>query len=649
MDKNNLGIIKDMAKLFSATILSGLFFTGCVDMDLTPKNQPSEGEVWADATMAEQTDTGLYNGLNHLYNDNYNMWFDCFSAVMDRDANWRNFGMLFGNQTTSGDGPSWIWHDNYKFIIRCNDVIANMPDVVGLPEAKKARLIAEAKFLRSYWYYELNLLFGGVPYYTEPIKNIEEAKGSRLSMTDLWNELIKDLTDCINEPNLPDKYNSGDNDYGHITKGAAYALRGKIYLWLENWGAAEADFKKVGDCGDRKFTCGAIAYKMLFKEVNEQCDEMIFSVQCIEEDGYWNSKNRGFGNRCTYGSMWNNYLVNPDFVDTYECADGSKFDWSKIIPEYYKLTVNERRVFFLRDNLTESEIANAKEQGANMDYYLPSGNEARIRKAYEQRDPRLEMSVITPYATYLGGDGGADNYFTNRYPFRSQWIETQNADGTITREASDLRTDTQAMFYYLNRKFVTEGVGEACGKEVCHTASFFIGEAGIFMVGGGVGDIDVFVGHVQVAAENHRLFGGQFCHVFFHSFFPGHAVGKACQSPLAVGGIAAEKVVASEVGGNEPSFLVVFFYTQTVGDGEGLFFCEDGGTAVAFLYGAVPVLVISRQVQLDLVGLQFGFLQAEAVCIQGIESVHKAFFYAGPKSVYVPGNIFQCFHGSLLI
>ena len=102
MDKNNLGIIKDMAKLFSATILSGLFFTGCVDMDLTPKNQPSEGEVWADATMAEQTVTGLYNGLNHLYNDNYNMWFDCFSAVMDRDANWRNFGMLFGNQTTSG-------------------------------------------------------------------------------------------------------------------------------------------------------------------------------------------------------------------------------------------------------------------------------------------------------------------------------------------------------------------------------------------------------------------------------------------------------------------------------------------------------------------------------------------------------------------
>ena len=30
-------------------------------------------------------------------------------------------------------------------------------------------------------------------------------------------------------------------------------------------------------------------------------------------------------------------------------------------------------------------------------YYLNSGNEARIRKAYENRDPRLEQAVITPY------------------------------------------------------------------------------------------------------------------------------------------------------------------------------------------------------------------------------------------------------------
>ena len=464
MNKNKFRIMKKTTKLFSITVLSGLLLAGCVDMDLPPKNQPSEGEVWSDATMAQQTVTGLYNGLNHLYDDGYNMWFDCFSSIMDRDANWSNFGMLYGRQTTSGDGPGWIWHDNYQFIIRANDVIANLPNVEGISDANKARLVAESLVLRSYWYYQLNMLFGGVPYYTDPIKDIDEAKGSRLTTEEIWERILEDLTACINEPNLPEKYESGEANYGHVTKGVAYALRGKIYLWMENWSAAEADFKKVGEFGYKLFTGGDNAYKMLFKEVNEQCDEMIFSIQCIEEDGYWNAKNRSYGNRCTYGSSWNNYVVNPDFADTYEFADGSKFNWDEIIPDYSKLSLLERRVFFLRDNLTANEIASAKEQGANMDYYLPNGNEARIRKAYDNRDPRMEMSIITPYATYLGGDGGADNYFTSRYPFRSQWKETTNPDGTITREPYDVRTDTQALFYYLNRKFVAEGTSEGSQK-----------------------------------------------------------------------------------------------------------------------------------------------------------------------------------------
>lgn len=460
MKKNKFQNINNTVKLFLATVFSGLLLNGCVEMNLTPKNQPSEGEVWNDATMAEQTVTGVYSGLQALISDSYNMWFDCFASVMDRDANWRNFGMLFGWQTTSGDGANWIWHDNYKYIIRANDVVNNLPTVSGIPEATKERLVAECKFLRAYWYYQLNILFSGVPYYTEPIKNIEEAQGARLSQAETWEKILEDLTACINESNLPDKYSSGDTNYGHVTKGAVYALRGKVYLWMENWAAAEADFKKVEECGYKLFTGNDDAYKRLFKEANEQSDEMIFSIQCIEESGYWNGKNRGYGNRCTYGSMWNNYLVNPDFVDSYETADGSKFDWAEIIPEYYSLTILERRVFFLRDNLTEAEISSAKEQGANMDYYLPNGNEARIRKAYDNRDPRLEMSVITPYSEYLGGDGGADNYFTSRYPFRSQWLEEKNPDGTTTRLPNDIRTDTQAMFYYLNRKFVGEGTSE---------------------------------------------------------------------------------------------------------------------------------------------------------------------------------------------
>ena len=60
---------------------------------------------------------------------------------------------------------------------------------------------------------------------------------------------------------------------GRVTKSVAYALRGKVYLWMQDWAKAEADFRQVGNMGHKLFDGG---YKQLFKEANEQSDEAIF-------------------------------------------------------------------------------------------------------------------------------------------------------------------------------------------------------------------------------------------------------------------------------------------------------------------------------------------------------------------------------------
>lgn len=65
----------------------------------------------------------------------------------------------------------------------------------------------------------------------------------------VWEVIIQDLTDAINEPNLPNKYAPADSDYGHVAKGAAYALRGKVYLYTGKYDEAIKDFKKVEECG----------------------------------------------------------------------------------------------------------------------------------------------------------------------------------------------------------------------------------------------------------------------------------------------------------------------------------------------------------------------------------------------------------------
>lgn len=73
---------------------------------------------------------------------------------------------------------------------------------------------------------------------------------------------------------------------------------------------------------------------------------MIFSVQCIKQYGYSNTRNITYGNRCTAGSMWNNYLPNPHFVESFETATGEKFNWDNYLPGYSAMKEKERVVFF---------------------------------------------------------------------------------------------------------------------------------------------------------------------------------------------------------------------------------------------------------------------------------------------------------------
>ncbi|NDV58306.1 RagB/SusD family nutrient uptake outer membrane protein [Bacteroides sp. 519] len=451
---NNINRYK--AKILIAAIaITGMSVTSCVDMDLSPNGQPAEGNVWSTPTLAEQTVAGVYNQLYAEYADVANGWFEIWSGNMDYGIGMApNFHFLFGtNSPSSPKGSLLPWQRDYKGIMKANDVIANLPGVDGIEESKKSRYVSECMFLRSWWYYRLNILYGGVPYYVDPVKNIEDANLPRSTQDEMWKNIVSDLTMCINNPDLPAKYTSDDSNYGHITKGAAYALRGKVYLWMKEWKKAADDFQAVKDCGYALYEeAGAESYKRLFKLENERCDEMIFSLQAIDHPDYTHKKNRGFGNRCLppdpsgNGLGWNNYIINPRLVETYENIDGSKFNWDDHIPGYNAMSHDSRLALFLRNNITETERKNAVAAGADMSKYDPTGNEDRIKKAYANRDPRLAMSVITPYSSFIGGVEGTPKEYIMRFPFRSY------------QTFGDLKTDTSLKLYYLNRKFVGEGL-----------------------------------------------------------------------------------------------------------------------------------------------------------------------------------------------
>jgi hypothetical protein len=433
---------KNIVLLLAGVILA----SGCKKnlLNLSPYSAVSSTSMWTTDNLTDLGMNGVYQALRLGQSTGGDSGEELY--MLDQlgfSTQARVMPNVLNGSSTSNDGIyADFWRNLYEGVQRANDAITNIPVKSQSVPTKKARYIAEAKVLRAYFYMRLNQLYKGVPIYlTYTFPN--QATKPRNTEAEVWNQVVADLTDAINEPNLPAIYKAGDANYGHITKGAAYALRGKAYLYMQKYDLAAADFQQVQSEGYALFP----SYYGLFKQTNQQCSEMIFAIQNIAVVGVGGTMEWFCGTRSSYGSCWDDYLVPPAEVDLYQNADGSAFNWDSVIPGYNEMTPAQREVFFLRNNLTASEMAAAAARGADMTKYLPTGNEQRIAQAYANRDPRLGLSVITPYSTYNGVFGANNATLTWRWPYRAA------AQG-------DLQTDMTGTPVYVHRKFVAEGNAE---------------------------------------------------------------------------------------------------------------------------------------------------------------------------------------------
>ena len=130
-------------------------------------------------------------------------------------------------RTTNGEVHG-LWRKYYTGIYRANKFLQQIENI-DADSSFKSRTIAEAKFLRAYYYFDLVRFFENVPLITSPLDNPDEYSQPQATPSDVYNQIGKDLVEAI--PDLPESV--ATNQQGRITKWAGQALLGRVFLFYE--------------------------------------------------------------------------------------------------------------------------------------------------------------------------------------------------------------------------------------------------------------------------------------------------------------------------------------------------------------------------------------------------------------------------------
>ncbi|KPH14097.1 RagB/SusD family nutrient uptake outer membrane protein [Chryseobacterium sp. ERMR1:04] len=140
--------------------------------------------------------------------------------------------------------PLSYWKDYYQGIAKANLLLERIPGA-DMNDQTRKRFVAEAKVLRSLYYFELVRMFKNIPLILKPIKptddyyNIAQAKPE-----DVYTQIEGDILSALND--LPFSIPSANkSETGRITQGTARAILGKIYLYNNKNTEAAAQFEMV--------------------------------------------------------------------------------------------------------------------------------------------------------------------------------------------------------------------------------------------------------------------------------------------------------------------------------------------------------------------------------------------------------------------
>ena len=273
--------------LFSGYLLLSL--SSCKESWLDP---PSENQLitqdstFIDVQNAEEFVNACYNQLLQ-WNETTFSWIGMSSITSDNADKGSDPGDL-GTDKDQMDNISYsptslsigeVWVGNFNGVTRCNQAIANVP-FYDINDGLKNRLVAEARFLRACYYFNLVRCYGDVPLVDKVIdannpSDLEKAV-TRAPKADVYALIESDLNFAMNTLPTNDAYDA--KDVGRATKGAAAAMLAKVNMYQKKWDTALDLTDQIinGELG----TYGLVDdYAAIWREEGENSEESLFEIQ----------------------------------------------------------------------------------------------------------------------------------------------------------------------------------------------------------------------------------------------------------------------------------------------------------------------------------------------------------------------------------
>lgn len=344
--------MKKLSSNIFFVLLVFISFSSCSKsfLDKEPLDNPSTSTFLQSEEEMELAINGVYASL--WYSINYGIPIEQHLDLAS-DIGWSrafvDFQFLGNGEVDPNNSVILdIWKHFYSGIESANYVLEKAVGISDVRnQARFDQLMSEAKFIRAYYYYHLTEMFGDVPYVTKELSlaNSHLGKTSKSSIVD---SLLADLEEAAQY--LPISY-SKPEETGRVTKGAALALKSRIALFNARWDIAidasrrvmELDYSLDND------------YSALYLKENQVNSEEIILLLNYKQGAITHEAPQWVGSRMSSG--YAGLIPTQDMIDSYLSIDGLTIDKSPL--------------------------------------YNPM-------RPYENRDPRLNFSVVVPGAVFNG-------------------------------------------------------------------------------------------------------------------------------------------------------------------------------------------------------------------------------------------------------